>query len=116
MPTLLRNRYCFLALSYSILEAARHPSQGGSAAFTDEQQNVISVAAITADDHAAAAPLLCVTNLRRFIGSFLKIDSSLSCRSMKAVLCVTRIWSADERHREVESKLVAAFGGKSKKW
>jgi hypothetical protein len=61
MPTLLLNRYCFLALSYSILEAARHPSIGGGcAASTDEQQNAMTVAAITADDHAPAAPLLCV--------------------------------------------------------
>jgi hypothetical protein len=29
MPNLLRNRYCFLALLYSISEAARYPSLGG---------------------------------------------------------------------------------------
>jgi peptidoglycan lytic transglycosylase len=69
MPTLLLNRYCFLALSYSILEAARHPSLGeGCAASTDEQQNAVTVAAITADDHAPEAPLLWVMNFRRLIG------------------------------------------------
>src|SRR5215471_4311306 len=39
-PNLLRNRSCFLALSYSILETARQCSEGGCTALADEQRSV----------------------------------------------------------------------------
>jgi hypothetical protein len=47
MPNLFCNRYVFFALSYSILDAARQPSDGGCDAVTGESHNAVDVAPIT---------------------------------------------------------------------
>jgi hypothetical protein len=64
----LRNKNCFLALSYSILEAARQCSEGGCTAFADEQGSA-KIAALTANNLAATTLFLAVQNRPRFIGS-----------------------------------------------
>jgi hypothetical protein len=47
MPNLFCNRYVFFALSYSILDAARQPSDGSCDAVTGESHNAAEVAPIT---------------------------------------------------------------------
>jgi hypothetical protein len=47
MPNLFCNRYVLFALSYSILDAARQPSDGGCAAATGEVHNAVDAAPIT---------------------------------------------------------------------
>jgi hypothetical protein len=50
----LRSRNCFLALSYSALEATRQWSKGGCTAFADEQRSA-NITVMTTNDSAAAA-------------------------------------------------------------
>jgi hypothetical protein len=47
MPNLFCNRYVFFALSYSIWDATRQPSDGGCDAVTGESHNAVDVAPIT---------------------------------------------------------------------
>lgn len=53
MPNLLRSRNCFLALSYSILEATRQCSDGGCTALADAERSV-KIVETTANNLAAA--------------------------------------------------------------
>jgi hypothetical protein len=66
----LRNRNCFLALSYSILEATRQWSEGGCTAFADEPRSAKLIVMTTG--HPVAAKLfLTVHDRPPFIGSSL---------------------------------------------
>jgi hypothetical protein len=78
----LRSRNCFLALSYSILEAARQWSAGGCTAFADEHGSA-KIATMIASDLATAVLFVSVHHRPLFIGS--SSPKARHIRSIKAV-------------------------------
>jgi hypothetical protein len=52
VPTLVCSKKSLLALSYSILDAARHPSQGGCSASSERQENA-NRGTVVAQSHGA---------------------------------------------------------------
>jgi hypothetical protein len=71
-----------LALSYSILEAARQCSEGGGTAFADEHRSS-KIAAMTVSDLAAAMLFVSLHHRPPFIGS--SSPKAGHTRSIKAV-------------------------------
>ena len=84
MPTLVCSKKSLLALSYSVLDAARQPSQGGSCAPSDTQENAnrgTVVAQSQVVNPVALNMLMARTNRRYTANSSSNTFASLRCKS-----------------------------------